>query len=93
MLRPSSGTPSTVDLGTGVRVTISPATASPELQPDEISLLARFYSALWIDVRNGTASAVMIGPEGALIFDQTGTPWLALDSAQRGQALRWQAWS
>lgn len=93
VLRPSSGTSPTVDLGTGVRVTVNPLTSSPELQPDEISLLSRFYSALWIDVRNGTSSAVMIVPEGALIFDQTGTPWLALDTAQRKQALRWQSWS
>jgi hypothetical protein len=92
ILRPSSVS-STVELGSGVRVTISPVTASSEFQPDEISLLARFYSALWIDVHNGTPSAVMIDPEEALLFDQTGTPWLALDSEQRGQTLRWQAWS
>jgi hypothetical protein len=93
ILRPSSVTAPTLELGTGVRVTVSTVTASSELQPDEISLLARFYSALWIDVRNGTSSAVMIDPEDALLFDQTGTPWLALDSEQRLQVLRWQAWS
>jgi hypothetical protein len=93
ILRPSSGTAPTVEVGAGVRVTVGPVTASSELQPDEISLLARFFSVLWIDVRNGSSAAVMIDPEEALLFDQTGTPWLALDSEQRGQVLRWQAWS
>ena len=82
-----------MQIGTGVRVTVSPVTASPEFQPEETALLARFYSALWIEVQNGASSAVTIDPAGALIFDQTGTPWVALGKAQREEVLRWQAWS
>jgi hypothetical protein len=93
MLRSSSGTAPTVEIGAGVRVTISPVTASPELQPEEIALLDRFFRALWIEMHNGTSSSVLVDPAGALIFDRSGTPWVALDSAQREEELRWQPWS
>jgi len=93
MLRPLPEVPSAVETGTGVRVTVDPVSTSPELNPDEIDLLARFYSALWVEVRNGTASPVIIEPGGVMIFDQTGTPWVALDRTQRKQVLRWRSWS
>jgi hypothetical protein len=93
MLRPSSEAVPTVAIGAGVRVTISPVADSPELQPEEIALLDRFFRALWVEVRNGASSGVTVDPAGAFIFDRSGTPWVALNAAQRTEVLRWQPWS
>jgi len=93
LLRPASDAVSTVDISTGVRMTIGPITEAEDWQPDDLALLSRFFSALWVQIRNDSASALTLNPSGAVIYDQSGTPWLALDAVQRAQALRWQPWS
>jgi hypothetical protein len=93
LLRPASDAVSTVDIGAGVRISIGPVTDAAEWQPDDIALMSRFFSALWVQIHNESASALTIDPSDALIFDQSGTPWLALDGAQRTQAIRWHPWS
>jgi len=93
MLRPAPASNSTASISAGVQLTVSPITASAEWKPDEIALMSRFFSALWIEVRNDSPSTASIDPAGAVIFDQSGTPWLTLDGTQRVLALRWQPWS
>ncbi len=103
LLRPLPEAPSTVDVGAGVRVTVDAITASTELgatgltspgfTPDDVELLARFYTVLWVEVRNEGSLVVTVAPERAIVFDRTGTPWIALDRTQRVRTLRWRPWS
>jgi len=94
ILRPlPEATPATVEITAGLRVTVAPVTSAPELGGDDVALLSRFYSALWIEMRNGAPLPVTVDPVGAIVFDRTGTPWVALSRAQRVQILKWRFWS
>ncbi|MBI3621465.1 MAG: hypothetical protein HY208_04680 [Nitrospirae bacterium] len=93
ILRPLPETPSTVEITTGLRVTVAPVTAAPELGDDDVALLSRYYSALWVEMRHDAPLPVSVDPVGAIVFDRTGTPWVALNRAQRVQALKWRPWS
>jgi len=93
ILRPVPETPSTVEITTGLRVTVAPVTDVPELRGEVAEVLARFYTALWVELRNEAPLPVTIDPGGAIVFDRTGTPWVALNRTQRVQALEWRPWS
>jgi hypothetical protein len=93
ILRPSPETPETVDITTGFRVTLAPVTAAPDLDGDDVRLLSRFYTALWVEMRNDAPLPVTVDPAAAIVFDRTGTPWVALNRTQRVQVLKWRPWS
>jgi len=98
VLRPLPDVPSTIDVGAGLRVAVDAITAPPESGPpeltaDDVELLNRFYTAMWVQVSNGTSAAMTVEPGEAVLFDRTGTPWVALDRTQRMRALRWRPWS
>jgi hypothetical protein len=76
-----------------VHVQVEAVPASPALTPHEIDLLSHLYTVLRVRVRNDAGRPVALNPSRAILYDQTGTPWLALDESQRAGYRRWPPWS
>ena len=89
LLRPVSAT--ILEFAPGVPIEVDAATAAPAWSVDELRLLSRVYAALWVRVRNETTERVALNPNGAVLFDAAGTPWLGLNETQRTAVGRWRA--